>query len=210
MASKRDIVANVGINDCQNIKGNPHYIKWHSMISRCYNPPSIKTEITYFGISVCNEWLTYSNFEKWSLDNFHKGLHLDKDILVTGNKIYSPETCCYVPKDVNNILVLRCNARGDYPLGVSKMAKDKRSINERKKPYLAKITDKGKTVNMGYFEKPLDAHKMWQLAKSKQIQRVVSWYATQECFSTVVADALISRSWNLLLDHAKGVETKNL
>lgn len=44
---------------------------------------------------------------------------IDKDILVKGNKIYSPETCYLVPQNVNCVLLKREADRGKYPIGVT-------------------------------------------------------------------------------------------
>lgn len=50
--------------------------------------------------------------------------HLDKDILVAGNKIYSPETCLFVPNRINSLLI-RGVKTGPLPLGVSMMHQTK-------------------------------------------------------------------------------------
>lgn len=34
-----------------------------------------------------------------------EGWHLDKDILLKGNKVYSPETCAFVPAKINSLLI---------------------------------------------------------------------------------------------------------
>ena len=43
---------------------------------------------------------------------------LDKDILVHGNKIYSPSTCIFVPQRINTLFVKKDMNRGDLPIGV--------------------------------------------------------------------------------------------
>lgn len=85
---------------------------------------------TYRGVTCCDEWLDFQNFAEWydQVSNgqfFKRGWHLDKDILCWGlsTKKYSPETCLFLPKDINNILVNRANDRGAYPIGVTKSGK---------------------------------------------------------------------------------------
>ena len=72
------------------------------------------------GCTVCEEWLNYSNFKVWYDQNRIKGmaLDLDKDILFKGNKVYSPETCCFVPHAINTLFLNGKKNRGDLPLGV--------------------------------------------------------------------------------------------
>ena len=41
-----------------------------------------------------------------------------KDIIVKGNKIYSPDVCCLIPQNVNCLFLKREAERGDYPIGV--------------------------------------------------------------------------------------------
>ena len=45
----------------------------------------------------------FSGFGKWFDDNNIDGYHLDKDIKVKGNKVYSPDTCLFVSHKDNNI-----------------------------------------------------------------------------------------------------------
>lgn len=102
------------------------YCVWHSLIKRCYDPKTRERQPTYKTISICDEWLLFENFCDWlhSQPNFDKWLHgkrwaLDKDILNKRNKIYSPNTCCLVPQNVNCLFLKREALRGDYPIGVS-------------------------------------------------------------------------------------------
>ena len=103
-------------------KGNPtkEYSVWLSMLTRCYNSRFLKNNETYIGCEVCDEWLEFQNFAEWFHQNYKDGYQLDKDLLTKGNKIYSPETCCFVPQEINLLLVRRQNRRGKYPIGVSR------------------------------------------------------------------------------------------
>ena len=96
----------------------PAYIKWYSMMTRCYNPEYHIKESSYIDCEVCKEWLNFQNFAKWFYENNQKDYELDKDLLVKGNKIYSPNTCCFIPKKLNNLLNLNKKVRSDLPIGV--------------------------------------------------------------------------------------------
>lgn len=96
------------------------YKAWAGMLKRCYNPGRVETEITYQGVTVCEEWKVYENFHRWSSTAIHeKGWHLDKDLLEKGNKIYTPDKCVFLPPELNWFLTDRRNHRGDYPKGVT-------------------------------------------------------------------------------------------
>ncbi len=78
---------------------------WHSILGRCYSEEVQKNRPTYKGCSVDENWHNFQVFAEWFEENYNpetmQGWHLDKDILVKGNKIYSPETCCFVPNEIN-------------------------------------------------------------------------------------------------------------
>ena len=90
------------VRDC---KGRilPEYQAWSGMMGRCYSEAKLKVDPSYRGCTVHPDWHNFQNFAKWytEQENYGKGYDLDKDILVKGNKLYSPETCCLVPKEVN-------------------------------------------------------------------------------------------------------------
>lgn len=79
------------------------YSSWHNMLKRCYHKKTQETQPTYIGCSVCDEWHNFQVFAKWFDVNYVNGLHLDKDIKVKGNKIYSPDYCSFVTLSENNI-----------------------------------------------------------------------------------------------------------
>ena len=108
-------------------KNTKEYKVWHNMLRRCFNKKEKERRPTYQNVSVCKEWLLFENFYEWlhSQENFEKWYSgfrwsIDKDILVKGNKIYSPETCCLVPNEINTLFERKENQRGKYPIGVSK------------------------------------------------------------------------------------------
>ena len=98
------------------------YYTWRNMIQRCYDKNKQEDRPTYIGCTVCDEWLNFQNFAMWYKENFYKidgqKIHLDKDILIKGNKLYSPNMCCFVPSDINVLFVKHQNDRGKFPIGV--------------------------------------------------------------------------------------------
>ena len=79
------------------------------------------------GITICPEWMYFSNFYKWvnSQSNFpyliqqSERICVEKDILIKNNKLYSPLTCCLVPSSINALVCIHSTIRGKYPLGVT-------------------------------------------------------------------------------------------
>lgn len=104
--NKRRLIYGVGINDVfENItfKYNKAYHIWRQMLFRCYDSKCQHKRPTYIGCSVCKEWHKFSNFKKWFDENYVDGWCLDKDILVKGNREYSPDKCCFVPNEINTL-----------------------------------------------------------------------------------------------------------
>ena len=99
------------------------YNTWGNMLKRCYDKNFQINNSTYTDCKVCNEWLCFQNFADWYDENYYEIegeiMELDKDILVKGNKIYSPNTCIFVPHRINSLFVKRDSKRGEYPIGVT-------------------------------------------------------------------------------------------
>ena len=110
-----------------NEQSEKEYLIWRKMLERCYDEKFKEKRSTYENVTCCSEWLYYENFYEWlhSQPNFDKWLNgerwaVDKDILIKGNKVYSPETCCLVPNNVNGLFVKQDRKRGILPIGVNK------------------------------------------------------------------------------------------
>lgn len=107
----------------KNGKNTRVYKTWSCMLKRCYDEKLHEKEPTYINCEVCEEWHNFQNFAKWYYENYYEveseRMHLDKDILVKHNKIYSSETCVFVPQTINS-LFLKCDrSRGESVIGTS-------------------------------------------------------------------------------------------
>lgn len=137
------------------------YTVWRNMLIRCYDENSRHLNPTYLNCTVCEEWHNYQNFAKWFDENYIKGYHLDKDILFPNNKIYSPKTCVFVPREINNFLTEHGNKRGEYLLGVHMDKETGKYVSQVNDPTGINI----KRRFLGYFYTEEEAHLVW--AKSK-------------------------------------------
>lgn len=141
------------------------YSVWYSMIRRCYSYIYQKNKPTYEGCTVCDEWLYFSNFKKWFDENYIEGFQLDKDIIIRGNKVYSPETCCFVPKEINIIFQNKSKRIYDLPIGVYKTRYNK---------YRASLHINGKPVVIGNFNSPEEAFEAYKQEKEKYIKELAN------------------------------------
>lgn len=166
MKRVKGLVAGVGINDVPEpvityVNGvktlDTTYRVWSNMINRCYRPENLKRNTTYKECTVCDDWLYFSKFREWMLSQDYEGKSLDKDLLVGGNKVYSPFTCMFIDLKVNSSLTLSNKIRGECPLGV---------CYENSKGYFRAACHNGiEKVYLGGYKCPQEAHRKWQLYK---------------------------------------------
>ena len=91
------------------------------MLARCYSNETLKDNPTYRGCTVCSEWLRFTTFKKWMEKQKWEGMQLDKDILIQGNKVYSPKACLFIPLKINIIFKTKPKSSNSLPQGVSKL-----------------------------------------------------------------------------------------
>lgn len=169
----KSFVFGIGVNDTLGLSNKPAHQKWLQMIKRCGSKDYKAKYPSYADVSVCEEWRYFSNFEKWFQEQspwYHKGWHLDKDILVKGNKVYSPETCCFVPAEINYLLTQRSRCRGEYPIGVHLGNNGK---------YCAMLSKCGNREYLGYYNSPENAFQAYKIAKEAQIKEVADKWKDQ-------------------------------
>lgn len=177
------LVFGIGINDANyavypTIDGKqvmcPFYQTWMNMLIRCYSSKCHKKYPTYADCEVCEEWKTFSNFRRWMVAQDWEGKQLDKDLL--GDKLYSPETCAFVPGWLNSLFTDRGRARGPYPIGVSKL----------KNRFRANLTVNGKQKHLGYFDTPGEAHSAYLEAKRGHVHELMANYPDQRVKQAVL------------------------
>lgn len=154
----------------------PFYDRWFGMMSRCYCQSTQARNPAYIGCSVCPEWHRLSGFREWMQDQDWRDKQLDKDIIFAGNKIYSPETCCFVSRSLNAFLVDSASSRSNFPLGAVWFEQTQRFVAKCKNPFT------GKADHLGYFDDPAEAHAAWRKRKHELACR----YAEQETDPRVV------------------------
>lgn len=160
-------VHNVGVNDYPTpvwVDGKilRSYSIWQGMLQRCYSDTRLVEFPAYKDCSVATEWFLFTNFDCWFTENYVKGWQLDKDILVPGNKLYSPDTCIFVSPALNVLLSTCPGNRGSLPLGVT--------YDKRRNVYNAGGYRNNRRIYLGTYPTALLAHKAWQLAKALIIE----------------------------------------
>ena len=186
------LVYGVGVNDYDgNIKYDhihiPSYHTWVEMLKRCYSKDYLSKHNTYIGCHVCNEWLRFSNFKEWFDDNYIEGYSLDKDVLSSkGKKVYSPETCCFVPNEINSLLCKSDSKRGKMPIGVY----ERKMVNGYK--YVAYVSNNTKKhFHLGTFDTPEEAFQAYKSAKESHIKEMATQYYNDGKITKKVYDALM-------------------
>lgn len=155
-----------------NGKISKEYRQWISMLNRCYSKKYHEKHPTYEDCKVCNEWLNFQSFAKWFNENYYRvnneRMDLDKDILIKGNKVYSPETCIFVPQLINLLLIKSNKTRGKFPIGVS--------FHKRDKKFIAQCHVKKSLKHLGNFDTEIEAFNAYKQFKESYIKQVADEY----------------------------------
>lgn len=156
----------------ENGKLKREYIIWRDMLKRCYDPKYQEKYPTYKGCRVEDYLLNFQHMGEWLENNYYEVpgevMCLDKDILCKGNKIYSRETCIFVPERINKLFNKRGNDRGDCPVGVT----PKPSGN-----YEARCNDGyGKRIPLGTYSTEEEAFQVYKEYKEKLIKETIDSY----------------------------------
>lgn len=164
-------VCGIGVYDKENAE-KEIYKRWIGMLKRCYSEKELYRCPTYTDCSVCEEWHLYSSFEKWYKDNYYEIegeiMELDKDILLKGNKVYSPNMCVFIPHRINSLFTKSKKSRGNYPIGVN--------FHKKVNKYNSKLNILGSRIHLGYFDTPEEAFNAYKKAKEQYIKQVADEY----------------------------------
>ena len=158
----------------------PYYSVWHDMLKRCYSESFHKKQPTYIGCTVAEEWKIFSNFRSWMEAQDWQDNQLDKDLLIEGNKEYSPSRCVFLPHLINSFMIDRGVYRGDLPIGVSR-------DGGKYTAYCSNPFTK-KNEYLGLFSCPEEAHLAWRVKKAEHARRLAEEQADER-----VKKALLKR-----------------
>ena len=156
----------------ENNKTTDEYIIWRDMLKRCYDPKYQEKYSTYKDCEVEDYLFNFQNMGEWIDKNYYEvpgeRMHLDKDILRKGNKIYSRDTCIFVPQRINELFTKRDNDRGDCPIGVTPNS----SGNYQVRCW----NGFGKRICLGTYTTKEEAFQVYKEYKEKVIKEVIDSY----------------------------------
>ena len=165
------------------------YKCWYNIIFRCNSIEFQQKEPSYIGCELCKEWWNLQNFGNWYLKNHISNFVIDKDILIKGNKLYSPNTCCFVPIEISNLITTNSKCkRGKLPIGVS--------FKKEIKKFQANIHINGEYKFLGYFDNEIEAFNKYKIEKELQIKQIAEKY--KNIISNNVYKSLIN--WKIEID----------
>ena len=180
-----------GVVGDEVIKLGDKYIKeyylWRGMLRRCYDEKYIEKKHTYKGCTVSENFKSFKYFKEWCNKQIgfdQDGWHLDKDILVKGNKAYSEDTCCFVPCEINIIFTDRSATKGEYPVGVY--------YNKSRKKYVARVSKHGCLKHIGIFTSVEEAVAAYNKEKESHIKDVANIW--KDTLDPRVYDAMMKYS----------------
>ena len=156
----------------ENGKLKKEYKIWHGVLMRCYDSKYQEKQPTYKGCEVEECLLNFQHMGKWIDENYYEvpgeEMCLDKDILHKGNKIYSRETCIFVPERINLLFTKRDKSRGDCPIGVRLVPSGN---------YQALCNNGyGKQICLGTYSTKEEAFKVYKEYKEKLIKDTIDSY----------------------------------
>lgn len=170
------------------------YKIWKEMLRRCYSVNKKKSRPTYIDCVVDEYLLEFSNFYKFARDQIgffdkdanDKSFHLDKDILGDG-KLYSKETICFIPPEINAFKTNRKSTKGEYPIGVL--------FHKASGKLISQITVNSTKKYLGVFDNTYDAFSAYKVEKEKQSKFLAEKY--KSVIDSRVYQALIDYEINI-------------
>lgn len=150
----------------------PYYLDWKAMLTRVINPRKEDRYSTYIGCTISKDWRSLSEFIKWVDSQPNRdwsNCSLDKDLLVTGNKYYSQDTCVYIRPELNTFLISSEKKESKSMLGANY-----RPSESLRNPYKSNCRNPftKEYEYMGRFTTELEAHKAWQSKKHEHACRL--------------------------------------
>ena len=182
----------VGFNDVQfqirvDRKLIWQYHLWASMLERSFSDKFKTEHPSYMDVTCCDEWFSFANFLEWvnkevGYSGKQDGYQLDKDLIIKGNKTYSPDVCSLVPQAVNSLLTDHGAGRGEFPVGVT--------FDKGRGKFRACLNCFGRHKHLGYYTTIESASFAYKTAKEAQIKIVATQY--KDFLKPAVFESLMS------------------
>lgn len=159
-------VGYIGIGKHQAMIQGMHsivYTSWRNMLIRVYDKKVHARFPSYIGTSVVDEWHNFQVFAEWFYAqeySLNESFDLDKDLLVFGNKTYGPETCSYVPKEINYLLLGTSDPTKGNIQGVTRVGDS----------YRVRISKNNVQEHLGMFPTEAEAYAAYKAAKEAHVK----------------------------------------
>lgn len=167
------------------------YSIWNKLRQRTYgkNNSTILKSPTYMDCSLSRNFQDFQYFTSWCNTQIGygvEGYHLDKDILVDGNRVYDENSCVFIPAKLNTFLCNSSRSRGIYPIGVS--------YEPNCNLFKSQISVDGRRVHLGLFRTVDEAFVCYKHHKEELGK---DWHARLASGEYTVDPRVISRmqSW---------------
>jgi len=135
--------------------------RWLHLMERAYSDKYHQIYNTYKNVTVCKEWHNFQNYLEWDKNNYKEGYSLDKDLLSFKNaKIYSPETCIFIPPALNSFLTNKQSTNTSNYTGVS--------WDKEKNKWKASISTEEGKKSLGYYTDPKVAYIVYKKARAEK------------------------------------------
>ena len=168
------------------------YELWKNMLERCYSDTYKKKYPTYKDCEASENFKSFEYFYEWCNKQIgfgNQGWHLDKDLLTKGNKVYSEDSCVFIPNEIN-LLLIKCTAsRGEHLIGVC--------WHKTKKAFVARVSmSKGKREYLGCFKTEIEAFNAYKQAKESFIKEQANKWKSH----------IDQRAYNALMNYEVGID----
>ena len=153
------------------------YVRWQAMLERCYNENNRDKRQAYEGCTVSENFKYFPYFKEWynaQVGHNIKGWDLDKDILSNGGKVYSEDTCVFIPFEINRCISDKAfSNKNDLPSGVKEHGGD------GLKYYSASIYEFGESRYIGNYDTILEAKNAYCAERIKHIHKLAEKWKDQ-------------------------------
>jgi hypothetical protein len=181
LVKKKKLVYGVGLNDSDKpiswsevVDGKrkvhvlPIYKTWQHMIERVHSEKFKSRRTSYDQVLICEEWYTFSNFERWMSCQDWQGKQLDKDILSSDEvKIYSPDTCAFILPIVNSFFKSHESSGSVGLKGVYTPEKSSGYVSMCSNPFTKKVD------HLGTFQNKEDAHLAYKKRRYEHAVKLI-------------------------------------